>query len=152
MRLIGLAVIVTLSLVLAPLSAEAQPAAKIPRIGDLVNSLATESYQHDGFLQGLHDLGYIERRTVVIDYRDAEGKFERLPALAAELVALKVDIIVAAGGTLAALAAKQATSALPVVFVAVGDPVTSGLVGSLARPGVMSPGWPSCFRSWSRSV
>jgi putative tryptophan/tyrosine transport system substrate-binding protein len=71
----------------------------------------------------------------VIEYRSAEGKSERLPALAAELVALKVDVIVAAAGTLGALAAKQATRTLPIVFIAVGDPVTSGLVTSLARPG-----------------
>jgi putative ABC transport system substrate-binding protein len=71
----------------------------------------------------------------VIEYRDAEGKYERFPALAAELVALKVDVIVAAGSTPAALAAKQATRTLPIVFIAVGDPVQSGLVNSLARPG-----------------
>jgi putative ABC transport system substrate-binding protein len=82
----------------------------------------------------LRDLGYVEGRNLVIDYRDAEGKLERLPALAAELVALKVDVIVA-GNTLAALAAKQATKAIPIVFATSVDPVTSGLVTSFARPG-----------------
>jgi len=88
----------------------------------------------DAFLQGLRDLGYVEGRNIVIEYRDAERKLERLPALAAELVALKVDVIVASG-TLAALAAKQATRTLPIVFSPAGDPVGSGLVTSLARPG-----------------
>jgi putative ABC transport system substrate-binding protein len=85
-------------------------------------------------LQGLGDLGYVEGRNVVIEYRFAEGKHEQLPARASELIALKVDVIVA-GATLGALAAKQATSTLPIVFAVVGDPVTSGLVTSLARPG-----------------
>ena len=88
----------------------------------------------EGFRQGLRDLGYVEGRNVVIEFRDAEGKLERLPALAAELVALKVDVIVV-GGTVAALAAKQATRTVPIVFVSAVDPVTDGLVTSLARPG-----------------
>ena len=88
----------------------------------------------EGFRQGLRDLGYVEGRNVVIEFRDAEGKLERLPALAAELVALKVDVIVV-GGTVAALAAKQATKTVPIVFVSAVDPVTDGLVTSLARPG-----------------
>ena len=77
---------------------------------------------------------YVDGRSVVIEYRDAEGKYDRLPARAAELVALKVDVIVAAD-TPAALAAKQATRTLPIVFIGAGDPVTIGLVTSLARPG-----------------
>jgi putative ABC transport system substrate-binding protein len=89
---------------------------------------------NEAFRQGLRDLGYVDGRSVVIDYRDAEGKYDRLPALAAELVALKVDVIVAAD-TPAALAAKQATRTLPIVFIGAGDPVTIGLVTSLARPG-----------------
>jgi putative ABC transport system substrate-binding protein len=89
---------------------------------------------HEAFRQGLRDLGYVEGRNVVIEYRDAEGKPERLPALAAELVALKVDVIVA-GSTPHALAAKRATRTLPIVFIGAGDPVTDGLVTSLARPG-----------------
>jgi ABC-type uncharacterized transport system substrate-binding protein len=89
---------------------------------------------NEAFRQGLRDLGYVDGRSVVIEYRDAEGKYDRLPALAAELVALKVDVIVAAD-TPAALAAKQATRTLPIVFIGAGDPVTIGLVTSLARPG-----------------
>ncbi|HEY3195145.1 MAG TPA: ABC transporter substrate-binding protein, partial [Candidatus Dormibacteraeota bacterium] len=122
-------------LLAAPLAAEAQQAAKVARIGWLgFNLAAGDPRITEAFLQGLRDLGYVEGRNVVVDYRDAEGKSERLSALAAELVALKVDLIVVAG-TLAALAAKQATRTLPIVFIAVGDPVTSGLVTSLARPG-----------------
>jgi putative ABC transport system substrate-binding protein len=117
----------------APLAAEAQQAAKIARIGFLSLDAATSAGNREAFLQGLRDLGYVEGRNVVIEYRDAEGKSERLPALAAELVALKVDVILA-GGTHHALAAKQATRILPIVFAA-AEPVSSGLVTSLARPG-----------------
>src|SRR5712691_5301402 len=122
-------------LLAAPLAAEAQQAAKVARIGYLSTNLAANPHIHEAFRQGLRDLGYIEGRNVVIEYRDAEGKSERLPALAAELVALKVDVIVAAAGNHIALAAKQATRTLPIVFAAVVDPVASGLVTSLARPG-----------------
>jgi putative ABC transport system substrate-binding protein len=124
-----------LAILAAPLAAEAQQAAKIARIGYLTGNLASAPHLPEAFRQGLRDLGYVEGRNVVIEYRDAEGKPERLPALAAELVALKVDVIVAAEGTPPALAATQATRTLPIVFTTVGDPVTSGLVTSLARPG-----------------
>src|SRR6266704_5359000 len=120
-------------LLVAPL-AEAQQAAKVPRIGYLSPNLAANPHVHEAFRQGLRDLGYVESRNVVIEYRSAEGKFERLPALAAELVALKVDVIVAPN-TVGVLAAKQATRTLPIVFATAGDPVGSGLVTSLARPG-----------------
>src|SRR5262245_47511339 len=123
------------SILVAPLGAGAQPAAKLPRIGYLAVDLAAGIRNRDAFLQGLRDLGYVEGRNVVIEYRDAESRLERLPALAAELVALKVDVIVAGGGTAGALAAKQATPTLPVVVTVVGDPVADGLVIGLARPG-----------------
>jgi len=118
-----------------PLAARAQQAAKVPRIGFLgINWAASPPNLHEAFRQELRDLGYVEGRNVVFEYRDAEGKVERLPALAAELVALKVDVIVA-GPTLAALAARRVTRTLPIVFIGPSDPVTSGLVSSLARPG-----------------
>ena len=152
----------SVSLILAGLFnlvvAEAQQAAKIPRIG----FLAARHYspQQEAFLQGLRDRGYVEGRNVVIEYRDAEGQIERLPALAAELVALKVDVIAAAAGTLPALAAKEATRTLPIVFIAVGNPVTSGLVTRVARPGgnltglsTQSPELTSCGSGfWAASV
>src|SRR5262249_30264480 len=114
-----------------PVAADAQQAAKIARIGWLGQNLAPNPQGRAGFRQGLRDLGYVEGRNLVIEYRDAEGKFDRLPALAAELVALKVDVIVAPV-IVAALAAKQATSTIPIVFANAADPVGSGLVTSLA--------------------
>ena len=121
-------------LLAAPLAADAQQAAKVARIGYLSPNLAVSPNLCEAFRQGLRDLGYVEGRNLVIEYRDAEGKGERLPALAAELVALKVDVIMAEGGTLGPRVAMQATTTIPIVFVA-GDPVGSGLVTSLARPG-----------------
>jgi putative ABC transport system substrate-binding protein len=114
--------------------ADAQQAAKIARIGYLGYNRANLPQLREAFRQGLRDLGYVEGRNLVIEYRYAEGKFERFPALAAELVALKVDVIFAPT-TPHALAAKQATRTLPIVFAAAADPVSSGLVTSLARPG-----------------
>jgi putative ABC transport system substrate-binding protein len=122
-------------LLAAPRSSEAQQPAKVARIGFLSLNLAPNSHLHEAFRQGLRDLGYIQGRNIVIEIRDAEGKYERLPALAAELVALKVDVIVTGGGTPPALAAKQATKTIPIVFASAPDPVTDGLVASLARPG-----------------
>ena len=118
----------------ASLAAEAQQAGKIARIGHLSPNMAARIHLYGAFLQGLRDLGYVEGRNVVIEIRDADGKLERLPTLAAELVALKVDVIVAAS-TPAALVAKQTTRTLPIVVPAAADPVASGLVTSLARPG-----------------
>jgi putative tryptophan/tyrosine transport system substrate-binding protein len=122
-------------LLAAPLGAEAQRAAKVPRIGFLGLNPGANPHLREAFLQKLRDLGYVEGRNVVIENRSAEEKLERLPALAAELVALKVNVIVTGGGTPTALAAKQATRTLPIVFTSASDPVTDGLVTSLARPG-----------------
>jgi putative ABC transport system substrate-binding protein len=129
-------VILALAGLFNPLAAETQQADKIVRIGYLsLNLAAADPRMREAFRQGLRDLGYVEGRNLLIEYRDAKGKPEVFPALAAELVALKVDVIVTTGGSLAALAAKQATTSLPIVFTAVGDPVAEGLVTSLARPG-----------------
>jgi putative ABC transport system substrate-binding protein len=116
-------------------SAEAQQPKKVARIGFLAPATRT-GYQHltDAFLQGLRELGYAEGQNIVIEYRWADGNFERLPELAAELVRLKVDVIVAAV-TQASLAAKNATETIPIVMLGTANPVDSGLVASLARPG-----------------
>jgi putative ABC transport system substrate-binding protein len=118
----------------APLAGEAQQAAKIPRIGWLANNPTAAPHLLEAFRQGLRDLGYVEGHNVVIEYRSSEGKPERLAALATELVALKVDVMVS-GTVVAVFPAKQATRTIPIVFTAVADPVASGLVTSLARPG-----------------
>ena len=117
------------------LPAEAQQPARIPRIGILIASSASfSSARVEAFRQRLRELGYVEGKNIVIEYRYAEGKLERLPDLAAELVRLKVDVIVTAGARLH-LAAKKASATIPIVFAAAADPVGSGLVSSLARPG-----------------
>ena len=121
-------------LLAAPLAVAAQQAAKVARIGYLATNLVANPHLPEAFRQGLRDLGYVEGRNVVIEYRSAEG-IERIPALAAELVALKVDVIFVGGSTRVTLAAMQATKTIPIVFTGVGDPVTSGLVTNLARPG-----------------
>ena len=120
---------------LAPLAAGAQTAGKLPRVGFLGNSTAAlESNLVGPFRDGLRDLGYVEGRNISILYRWAEGDYARLPPLIAELIASKVDVIVTAG-TPAALAVRKATTSIPLVMIAVGDPVGTGLVRSLARPG-----------------
>ena len=116
-------------------AAAAQQPAGIPRIGILVQGTASSySPLFEAFRQRLRELGYVEGKNIVIEYRDAEGKLERLPDLAAELVRLKVDVIVTAGGG-AILAAKKASATIPIVFAFASDPVGEGLVSSLARPG-----------------
>jgi ABC-type uncharacterized transport system substrate-binding protein len=118
-----------------PLAARAQQPAKLPTIGYLgAATLATESQRMAAFVQRLRELGWIEGRTVVIDYRWAEGRSERMAELAAEFVRLKVDVIFAAA-TEPALAAKKATALIPIVFPIAADPVGAGVVASLVRPG-----------------
>jgi putative ABC transport system substrate-binding protein len=130
MRRIGLAVVLTLSLILAPLATEAQGPGKIPRIGILRPGSPPDPLV-EAFRQGLHELGYADGRNIIIEYRWAEGRDERLPSLAADLVRLQLDVIVAGQ---AATAVKQATNVIPIVMPT-GDPVKAGLVVSLGRPG-----------------
>src|SRR6266481_852566 len=117
--------------------AEAQQPKKVPRIGYLTSSdPATESARSEGIRQALRDLGYVEGQNIAFEYRYAEGKLDRFPELAAELVRLKVDIIVVAGGNTLIQAAKNATKTISIVMAgAAPDPVEAGFVDSLARPG-----------------
>jgi putative ABC transport system substrate-binding protein len=128
-------VVLACDLLAAPFAAGAQQPAKVPRIGFLSSDVPVAIAEPmEAFQQGLRDLGYAEGQNIVIVYRFAQGNVNRLPDLAAELVHLKVDVIVAAT-TPAAQAAKSAAGPIPVVFAAVADPVASGLVRSLAQPG-----------------
>jgi len=121
-------------LITAPI-AQAQQPKKISRIGFLAGSSGASGERNLRVLrQGLQELGYVEGKTFTVDYRSAEGKFDQLPALAAELVRLKVDVIVTQG-TPAAMAAKNATKTIPIIILGGTDPVATGLVPSLARPG-----------------
>ena len=113
-------------------SAEAQQPKKIPRIGFLgAASMSANSARIEAFRQGLGELGYVEGKNIVIEYRYADGKSDRLPALAVELVGLKVDVIISGGGG-ATRPAKEATATIPIVMTGDGDPVGLGFVASLA--------------------
>jgi len=117
--------------------AQAQQAKKVPQVGilsSISDPSSSPSLSVGAFRKGLRDLGYIEGKNILIEYRNAEGKLDRLPELAAELVRLKVDVIVT-GITLAAQATKRLTTTIPIVLLGSGDPVGTGLVASLARPG-----------------
>lgn len=129
---IGCIVTLILSLLAAPLAADAQPPAKVPRIGVL--SLPPPGPLLDEFRHELRELGWVEGQNIVIEERGAGGKHERLPALAADLVQLQVDVILTIT-TPAALAAKNVTTTIPIVMAGVANPVELGLVASLARPG-----------------
>jgi putative tryptophan/tyrosine transport system substrate-binding protein len=121
-------------LLAAPLAAHAQQAGKMARIAVLGATRPEDLPPWEGFRQGLRERGYVEGQNIAIDYRWAEGRFERLPALAAELAGLKPAVIVAFV-TQSSVAARKATSTIPIVMVAVADPIGAGLVTSLARPG-----------------
>jgi putative ABC transport system substrate-binding protein len=135
MQLIGLAVVFAVGLTLAPLMAEGQQGGKIYRIAFLGTAFASgHACLVEALRGGLRDLGYVEGKNIVIECRGAEGKYDRLLDLATDLVRLKVDVLVTSG-TAATQAAMQATTTIPIVMVGTGDPLRSGLVASLARPG-----------------
>ena len=133
-----------------PVVTHAQQPGKLPRIGYLSPSSAASGFlgRDNAFREGLSELGYVEGKNIIIEYRFADGQFDRLPALAAELVALKVDIIVAVV-TQASVVAKEATATIPIVMVAVSDPLGSGLVPSLARQEATLPEPLRKRRRWS---
>jgi putative ABC transport system substrate-binding protein len=133
-RTVGGIVTLMLSLLTAPLTSQAQHAAKVPRLGLLMpGSASGYASRIEAFRHGLRDLGYVEGRNITLEYRFAEGQADRLPALVAELVRLPVDVLVV-DGTVAIRPAQQANTTIPIVMVA-GDPVGAGLVASLAHPG-----------------
>ena len=133
---VGYIVTLALSFLAAPIEADAQPSAKVATIGylSMAGGAPGGAPLAESFREGLQDLGYVDGKTIQIAYRSAEGKPERLPALAAELVQLPVDVIFAQSGQVAE-AAKDATTVVPIVMVSGADPVAIGLVASLARPG-----------------
>jgi len=128
-------ILIAVVLLAVEVIAEAQQAGKVPRIGILSASAASLNPDRtEAFRQGFRELGYVEGKDIVIEYRYAEGKFDRLPALAAELVRLKVDVIVTRGAA-PTRSAKEVSNTIPIVMSSGGDPVTDGFVASLARPG-----------------
>ncbi len=137
MRLIGLAVVLAVSLTVAPLPAGAQQTGKVPRIGYLVLSPLTErpSPERAAFVTGLRELGWVEGRTIAIEYRSAKWNPEMFDDLAEELVRMKVDVIVTAGGEAAPKAVRRASSTIPIAMAASSDAIGMGLIASLARPG-----------------
>ena len=133
--MVALIAVLALGVLSAPPSSGAQQPGKLPRVGFLgATTSAATIHLVEAFRQGLRALGYVEGQNIAIEYRFAEGRLDRLPDLASELVRLKVDVIVATVAPVA-VAAKNATGAIPIVMVAVADPVGLGLVASLARPG-----------------
>src|ERR1700674_5295094 len=135
LRSAGLPLLFILGLLAAPLAAEAQQAGKVYRVGYLGNSSASlEPDLVEALRQGLRNLSYVENQNIIIEYRWAEGRYDRFPSLVADLIQHQVDVIVTAG-TPGTLAAKQATRTIPIVMAVSADAVGAGLVDSLARPG-----------------
>jgi ABC-type uncharacterized transport system substrate-binding protein len=135
MKAIALLMSLVLSLLVASLTAEAQPPKTVPRIGLLItNSRAAESTNIEAFRRGLQALGYVEGQNIMLEYRYADGNLEQLPPFAAELVRLNVAVIVTTG-TPPTRAAQHATKTIPIVMTIVGDPIEAGFMTSLARPG-----------------
>ena len=130
-KAVGCIITLTLSLLAALLTAEAQPAQHVSRIGFLVGVGTANAAWIEAFRQGLRELGYVEGHNLVIEWRDAKGQLERLPALAADLVRLQVEVIVTAAPT-PTRAAKEATSTIPIVMAYDSDPVGNGFVASLS--------------------
>src|SRR5262245_26363054 len=127
--------VLVLLLLLVPVAVHSQPAGKVPRVGILwAYSPSVVSILGDAFRQGLRGLGYVDGQNILLEERWAEGRFDRLPSLAAELSGLKLDVIVTAS-TPAVQAAQRATKTIPIVMTLVSDPVEDGIVASLARPG-----------------
>ena len=137
MRRIGLAVVLALVVILAPVIAETQPAGKVPRIGYLVLPPLSEtpSPERAAFVAGLRELGWIEGKTITIVYRSAQSNPELLDDLAEELVRMKVDVIFTAGSRILLRAATRATGTIPIVTAGIGDPIGERFTTSLARPG-----------------
>ena len=136
MRLSTIGLILVLSLLTVPPAANAQQRGSVPRIGVLLPGSPSPEYERrlDAFRQGLRELGYIDQQNILLEYRWADAQCERMADLVAELLRLKVDVLVI-DSVCAGLAAKRATSTLPIVLATAGDPVATGLVESLARPG-----------------
>ena len=134
--IVGFRLAVAISILVASLCADAQPAGKVRHVGFLsAGTFVAGNPAFEAFRQGLREGGWIEGQNLVINSRYAEGRLDRLPDLAADLVRLKVDVIAASSGTPPAVAAKNATRTIPVVMIAVADPVGGGLIASLAHPG-----------------
>jgi putative ABC transport system substrate-binding protein len=134
-RKIVVGLVVTLVIGFAQ-TAGAQQAGKVPRIGVLVSGSGTSSRTNlDALRHGVRELGYVEGRNIAIEYRYAEGKLDKLPQFAVELVGLKLDVLVAGGGNNVTRALRQATAVIPIVMTSGSDAVAGGLVASLARPG-----------------
>jgi putative tryptophan/tyrosine transport system substrate-binding protein len=144
---VRLVVTLALAILLVPLGAQAQQASKVYRIGLLSAGSRTPQSARtlEAFQQGLRDLGWVEGQHYALEVRHAEGRLEQLPDLAAELVRLRVDVIVAGGGATVVRAVQHATTTIPIVFSGAGDPLGDGLVASLAHPGGNTTGVAALF-------